>query len=110
VAAVGMTEIEARKRYENVKTATFPFSANGKAKILGDTQGFVKLVSESHHGELLGVHIMCPHATEMIAESVLALTLEATHTELSDAIHAHPTLSEAIAEACLGVDGKSLHI
>lgn len=110
VAAVGLTEEEARKRYENVKTATFPFSANGKAKILGETQGFVKVIAESRHGELLGVHIICPHATEMIAESVLGLTLEATHTELSETIHAHPTLSEAIMEACLGLDGKSLHV
>lgn len=110
VAAVGLTEAEARKRYENVKTATFPFSANGKAKIIGETQGFVKVVAESRYGELLGVHIICPHATEMIAESVLGLTLEATHTELSETIHAHPTLSEAIMEACLGLDGKSLHV
>jgi len=110
VSAVGLTEAEARKRYENVKTATFPFSANGKAKILGETQGFVKVIAESRHGELLGVHIVCPHATEMIAESVLGLTLETTYTELSETIHAHPTLSEAIMEACLGLDGKSLHI
>lgn len=110
VAAVGLTEEEARKRYETVKTATFPFSANGKAKILGEAKGFVKVISESRHGELLGVHIIGPHATEMIAEAVLGLTLEATHTELSETIHAHPTLSEAIMEASHGLDGKSFHI
>ncbi|MBN1828314.1 MAG: dihydrolipoyl dehydrogenase [Deltaproteobacteria bacterium] len=110
VAAVGLTEGEARKRYETIKTATFPFSANGKAKIIGETQGFVKVISESSHGELLGVHIVGPHATEMIAESVLGLTLEATQAELSETIHAHPTLSEAVMEASLGLDGRSLHI
>jgi len=110
VAAVGLTEAEARKRYENIETAIFPFSANGKAKILGETQGFVKVISESSNGKLLGVHIIGPHATEMIAEAVLGLNLEVTHTELSETIHAHPTLSEAIMEACLGLDGKSLHV
>jgi dihydrolipoamide dehydrogenase len=110
VAAVGLTEEEARKRFETVKTTTFPFSANGKAKIIGETQGFVKVISESRHGELIGVHIFCAHATEMIAESVLGLTLEATHKELSETIHAHPTLSEAIMEASRGLEGKSLHI
>jgi dihydrolipoamide dehydrogenase len=110
VAAVGLTEEEARRRYETIKTATFPLSANGKAKILGEAQGFAKIITESSHGELLGVHLICPHATEMIAESVLGLTLEATHTELGETIHAHPTLSEVVMEACLGIDGKSLHI
>ena len=110
VATVGLTEEEARKRYESIKIATFPFSANGKAKILGEMKGFVKVITESRYGELLGVHLIGPHATEMIAESVLGLTLEVTHTELGETIHAHPTLSESVMEACLGINGKSLHI
>jgi dihydrolipoamide dehydrogenase len=110
VATVGLTEEEARKRYESIKIATFPFSANGKAKILGEMKGFVKVITESRYGELLGVHLVGPHATEMIAESVLGLTLEVTHTELGETIHAHPTLSESVMEACLGINGKSLHI
>ncbi len=110
VAAVGLTEKEARDKYENVKVNSFPYTANGKAKILGETGGFVKVVSETRYGELLGVHIIGPHATEMISESVLGIQLEATVSDINETIHPHPTLSEAFLEASLGLEGKSFHI
>ena len=89
---------------------TFPFTAIGKAKILNDTRGFVKIVSEKKYDEVLGVHIIGPHATELIAEATAALNLEATAESLFQAVHAHPTLSEAMGEAALGVHGRSIHI
>jgi dihydrolipoamide dehydrogenase len=110
VAAVGLTEREAKEQYDDVKISSFPFTANGKAKILGETQGFVKIISESHHGEILGVHILGPHATEMIAESVLGMQMEANVHCFNETIHPHPTLSEAVLEASLGLEGKTLHI
>jgi dihydrolipoamide dehydrogenase len=105
VASVGLTEAEARARGYDVKTATFPFSGNGKAKILGAPDGFIKLVGEKRFDELLGVHIIGPRATEMIAESVVALNLEATSAEIAHSIHPHPTLSEAMGEV-----GHALHL
>jgi dihydrolipoamide dehydrogenase len=110
VAAVGLTEQEAKQRYGDVKVSSFPFIANGKAKILGETQGFVKIIAESRSGEILGVHLFCPHATEMIAESVLGMQMEASFHRFNDTIHPHPTLSEALLEASLGLEGKALHI
>jgi dihydrolipoamide dehydrogenase len=110
VAAVGLTEQEAKERYGDVKVSSFPFTANGKAKILGETQGFVKIIAESHYGEILGVHLFGPHATEMIAESVLGMQMEASFHCLNETIHPHPTLSEALLEASLGLEGKALHI
>jgi dihydrolipoamide dehydrogenase len=110
VAAVGLTEQEAKERYGDVKVSSFPFTANGKAKILGETQGFVKIIAESHYGKILGVHLFGPHATEMIAESVLGMQMEASFHCLNETIHPHPTLSEALLEASLGLEGKALHI
>jgi dihydrolipoamide dehydrogenase len=110
VAAVGLTEQEAKERYGDVKISSFPFTANGKARILGETQGFVKIISESHYGEILGVHLLGPHATEMIAESVLGMQMEAGVHSFTETIHPHPTLSEALLEASLGLEGKALHI
>ena len=91
-------------------TGSFPFSAIGKAKILNETTGFVKIVAEKRYDEVLGVHIIGPHATELIAEASAALSLEATAESLFHAVHAHPTLSEAMGEAALGVHGRSIHI
>lgn len=110
VAAVGLTEEEARRRGHDVVVGTFPFSAIGKAKILSDARGFVKIVAERRHDEILGVHIIGPHATELISEATAALALEATAASLIEAIHAHPTLAEAMHEAALGVHGRSIHI
>jgi dihydrolipoamide dehydrogenase len=99
VASVGLTEREARNRGYEVKVGTFPFAANGKAKILNETTGFVKLVGESRYDEVLGVHIIGPKATEMIAEWVVALQQEVTAEEVMHSIHPHPTLTEAMGEA-----------
>jgi dihydrolipoamide dehydrogenase len=110
VASCGLSEAEARKRGYDVRVGTFPFSALGKAKILDDTRGFVKIVVEAKYDEVLGVHIVGPHATELIAEAATALHLETTAEALFQAIHAHPTLSEAMGEAALAVHGRAVHI
>jgi dihydrolipoamide dehydrogenase len=87
---VGLTEAQAKAAGHQVKVGKFPFSANSKASIVGSHEGFVKVVADAKHGELLGVHIIGPQATEMIAEAVVALELEATIEELMFTIHAHP--------------------
>ncbi len=110
VASVGLSEAEARRRGHDVVVGTFPFSASGKAKILQDTRGFVKFVAERKYDEVLGVHIIGPHATELIAEASAALGLEATTESLIQAIHPHPTLSEAMGEAALAVHGRPIHM
>ena len=110
IASVGLTEEEAWEKYQEVKVARFPYAANGKAVILNDTNGEIKLIADSKYGEILGVHIIGPHATELIAEAVLAIRMEATVEEISRTIHAHPTVSEAMVEAALGIQGASIHI
>ena len=110
IGSVGLTEAEARRRGHDVRVAKFPFTAIAKAAILGETGGFVKVVGDAKYDELLGVHAIGPRATELIAEASVALRLESTVEELFHAIHAHPTLSEAVAEAALGVHGRSIHI
>jgi len=109
VACVGLSEAEARRRGHDVKVGKFPFLANSKATILGDTDGFVKIVSESKYGEVLGVHIIGPRATELIAEGVALLGLEATALETTHLVHPHPTLSEAMLEAAEAVYGHAIH-
>ncbi|HEY0319737.1 MAG TPA: dihydrolipoyl dehydrogenase [Pyrinomonadaceae bacterium] len=110
VASVGLTEAAARKEGYDVKVAKFPFSASGKARILGEEEGFVKIVSETKYDELLGVHIIGPHATELIAEACVALQLESTADELGRTMHAHPTIAEAVMEAAEGIHGLTIHI
>lgn len=110
VASVGLTEQKARDEGYDVKVAKFPFSASGKARILGEEEGFVKIVSESKYDELLGVHIIGPHATELIAEACVAMQLESTAEELGNTMHAHPTISEAVMEAAEGIHGLTIHI
>jgi len=110
VASIGLTEEEARKRGHDVAVGQFPFSALGKAKILDDTRGFVRIVTDKKYDEVLGVHIIGPHATELIAEATAALNLEATAASLFQAVHAHPTLAEAMGEAALAVHGRAIHI
>ena len=109
VASVGLSEEEAREKGYDVQTGRFPFRPLGRAMALGETDGMVKIVSERKYGELLGVHIVGPYATEMIHEGVIAIKLESTVEELMTAIHAHPTLSEAVGEAALDVRGEALH-
>jgi dihydrolipoamide dehydrogenase len=110
IGSIGLTEAKARERGYDVVIGKFPFSANGKARVLNETGGFVKIVGEKKYDEVLGVHIIGPHATELIAEAAAALRLEATSEELVRTIHAHPTLSEAVHEAAEGVEGNPIHI
>ena len=110
VASVGLTEAGARKEGYDVKIGRFPFSASGKARILGEEEGFVKVVSESKYDEILGVHIIGPHATELIAEACVAMQLESTAEELGRTMHAHPTVSESVMEAAEGVHNLAIHI
>ena len=109
IASVGMTEAQARASGRAVKVGKFPFIANSKASILGQGDGFVKAVADATSGELLGVHIIGVQATEQIAESVVARHFEATALELSEVVHAHPTLAEATMEAMLATDGRPIH-
>lgn len=110
VASIGLTEARARERGYDVAVGKFPFTAVGKARILNETTGFVKIVAEKKYDEVLGVHIIGPAATELIAEAAAALQLEATSEDLVRTIHAHPTLSEAIHEAAEAVSGHSIHV
>jgi len=110
VASVGMTEDEARRLFrDNIRVGRFPYAASGKAKTLGEVNGFVKIISESKYNEILGVHIVGPSATELIAEAVLAIKLECTAEELANTIHAHPTLSEATMEAAFDLLAEPIH-
>lgn len=110
VASIGLTEAKARERGYDVAVGKFPFSAVGKARIINETTGFVKIVAEKKYDEVLGVHIIGPKATELIGEAGAALRLEATSEELVRTIHAHPTLSEAMHEAAEAVSGHAIHI
>ncbi|MEM8530789.1 MAG: dihydrolipoyl dehydrogenase [Chloroflexota bacterium] len=111
IAHVGLTEAEARERGYDVKVGKFPFSANGKATILAQSGGFVKIVSDKKYDEVLGVHIIGPRATELIAEGGVALSHEATSESMMRTIHAHPTLYEALGEAQhAAAEGAAIHI
>src|SRR5690349_477734 len=110
VASVGLTEAKAREQGYDVKVGKFPFTASGKARIIGEEEGFVKIVSEKRYDEILGVHIIGPHATELIAEACVAMQLESTADELGRTMHAHPTVSEAVMEAAEGVHDLAVHI
>jgi len=110
VGSVGLTEAQAKERGHDVACGKFPFTALAKAAILGKTEGFVKVVRETRYDELLGVHIIGPHATDLIAEACVALQIESTTEELFRTIHAHPTLSEALAEAAHAAVGHAIHI
>lgn len=109
VASVGLSEEDAKAQGYDVLTGRFPFRPLGRAMALNEQAGMVKVVTERKYGELLGVHIIGFHATEMIHEGVMAIKLEATIEELMTAIHAHPTLSEAVGEAALDVKGEAIH-
>jgi dihydrolipoamide dehydrogenase len=110
VASVGLTEAQAREQGYDVVVGRFPFIGNGKALTYGERVGFVKVVSESKYGEVLGLHIVGPHASDLILEGGLALLMEATLDEIVATIHAHPTLGEAIHEAALAAQGRVIHM
>jgi dihydrolipoamide dehydrogenase len=109
IAMVGLTEAEARERHEIVRVGSFPFRILGKALAIGEREGFVKVISEDRYGEILGVHMIGAHVTDMIAEAALAIQMEGTVEDLIHTIHAHPTMPEALLEASLDVLGRSIH-
>jgi len=109
IGSVGLTEAKAKEFGYDVKVGKFPFTANSRASIVGSHDGFVKIVTDKKYGEILGVHIIGPNATELIAESVVALELECTAEHLANIIHAHPTLSEAMLDAANAVFGMPIN-
>jgi dihydrolipoamide dehydrogenase len=110
VACVGLTEKEAMNQKGEVQVSRFPFHAVGKAALAEETEGMIKIVADKKYGEILGVHIIGPHATELIAEAVLAMEMEVTVEELAHIIHPHPTLSEGMGEAAMLLSGGALHL
>ena len=110
IGSVGLTEAKAREQGYNVKIGKFPFTANSRASIVGEHEGFIKVVSDAKYGEILGVHIIGPQATELIAEAVTAMELEATVEDLMWTIHAHPTLAEAMLDASNSVYGLAINM
>jgi dihydrolipoamide dehydrogenase len=109
IGSVGLTEAAAREKGYDVKVGKFPFAGNSKATIVDSHDGFVKIVADAKYGEILGVHIIGPSATELISEAVVAMDLEATVDELMYTIHAHPTLSEAMLDAYGAVEGMAIN-
>ena len=109
VASIGLTELQCKERKLDYKVGKFPFSANGRARTSGEGEGFVKILRDTKYGEILGAHIVGAHATELIHEVAVARENEFTVEEIELAIHAHPTLSEAIAEAALDSMGRVIH-
>lgn len=110
IGSVGLTEAQAKEKGYTVKIGKFPFSANSKASIVGSHEGFVKVIADSKYEEILGVHIIGPQATELIAEAVTAMELEATVDEMMFTIHAHPTLSEAMLDGFGSVEGMAINV
>jgi dihydrolipoamide dehydrogenase len=109
IASVGLTEQECEKRGLPLKVGRVPFQAIAKALIGGEYEGFAKVIAHAETGAALGVHIIGPHATDLIAEASLGFTLEAAAWEIAAATHPHPTLSEVLGEAAMAVDGRSLN-
>ena len=110
VASVGMTEEQAKKAGLDFEVGTFPFSANGRARTAGETEGFIKIIRDKKYSEILGAHMVGPHVSEMISEFIVGRHLETTVEEMEKAMHPHPTLSEAIAEAALASLGRVIHM
>jgi dihydrolipoamide dehydrogenase len=109
IGSVGLTEVKAREAGYNLKIGKFPFTANSRASIVGQHEGFIKIISDAEYGEILGVHIIGPQATELIAEAVVAMELEATVEDLMWTIHSHPTLAEAMLDAANSVYGIAIN-
>jgi dihydrolipoamide dehydrogenase len=110
IGSVGLTEAEAKKRGYEVQVGTFPFGVLGRAKMAAELEGFVKIVADKRYDEVLGVHMIGPRSTELVAEAVLALRLECTVEELIKTIHAHPTFAEAVGEAAHATHGAAIHL
>lgn len=109
IASVGLTEKQAKEQGYELEVGKFPFKAVGKALVHGDSEGFVKIISNKENQDILGIHMIGPHVTDMVSEAGLAMVLDATPWEIGETIHPHPTLSEVIGEAALAVDGKQIH-
>jgi dihydrolipoamide dehydrogenase len=110
IGSVGLTEAQAKAKGYDVRTGMFPFKALARARMAGETDGFVKVVAEKKYDEVLGIHIIGPRATELVAEAVMMLRMECTVEELVKTIHAHPTMSEAVGEAAHAAHGAAIHI
>jgi len=110
IGSVGLTEAQAKEQGHEVRVGSFPFRALARARMAGETDGFAKIVAEKKYDEILGVHIIGPRATELVAEAVMALRMEVTVEELIKTIHAHPTMSEAVGEASHAAHGAAIHI
>lgn len=109
VASVGLTEKEAKEAGFNTAVGTFPFQANGKALVYGQAEGFTKIIANKDNDDLLGIHMVGPHVTELISEAGLAMVLDATPWELTQTVHPHPSLSEVVGEAALAVTNEHIH-
>ena len=109
IAWVGKTEQQLKAEGVEYRTGTFPFSANGRARALGETAGLVKFLAQAQTDEILGVHVMGPFAGELIAEAVVAMEFRGSSEDIGMICHAHPTLSEAMKEAALAVDKRALN-
>ena len=108
-ASIGLTEEQAKERGIDYRVGRFPMSSNGKALILNGGEGLVKIIADAKYGEVLGMHIIGPRATDLISEGALALRLEATVDELISTIHSHPTVTETLREAALNFDKRAIH-
>ncbi|MDH5589920.1 MAG: dihydrolipoyl dehydrogenase, partial [Gemmatimonadota bacterium] len=110
VASVGLTEEQAREQGHDIEVGKFPWVGVGRAVAAGHTEGFIKVIRGTRYSEILGAHIVGPHATELIAEFVVGRHLEATVEEMEKAMHPHPTLSEGVAEGALAALGRAIHV
>jgi dihydrolipoamide dehydrogenase len=110
IASVGSTEEEARAGGREVRVGKFPFQANGRARAMGETDGMVKVIADAATDRLLGLHILGPRASDLIAEASLAMEFDATAEDIGRSVHAHPTLPEAVKEAALAAIGRALHL
>lgn len=108
-ASIGLTEAQATEKGFNIKAGKFPFKGIGKALIYGDSEGFVKIIADQETNDLLGVHMIGPHVTDLISEAALGMLLDATAWEIGETIHPHPSLSEIMGEAALAVEGRAIH-
>ena len=109
IASIGLTEKQAKEKGYEVKAGKFSFKGSGKALVLGESDGFVKIIADGKTNDILGIHMIGPHATDMISEAGIAKVLDATPWEIAHTIHPHPSLSEAIGEAALAVEGAAIH-
>ncbi|HEX6053789.1 MAG TPA: FAD-dependent oxidoreductase, partial [Gemmatimonadaceae bacterium] len=110
IASVGLAEHEVKESGREYKVGKFPFSANGRARTLGETSGFVKFIADARTDELLGAHLIGPNVSELCAEVVLAFEYRGSSEDIGVTVHSHPTLSEAVKEAALGVLGRPIHL